>query len=164
MKEVLQPYAAYNYWANQRITAALLSLPPEKHLEEMPSSFSSIYRTLLHMWDAESAWWQRVKLQERIVLPGETFSGSLEEMAQQYLQQNQRWIEWVDSASTAALEHVFAYQNSRKEQFKQPVWQVLLHVFNHGTYHRGQLVNMLRQLGAVKVPGTDFVLFCRQRK
>jgi uncharacterized damage-inducible protein DinB len=41
-------------------------------------------------------------------------------------------------------------------QYKQPIWQMLLHVFNHATYHRGQVVNMLRQLGVDKIPSTDF--------
>ena len=48
------------------------------------------------------------------------------------------------------IEHVFQYYNSKKEHFKSPVYQMLMHVFNHGTYHRGQLVNMLRQLGVEK--------------
>ncbi|MBL0200663.1 MAG: hypothetical protein IPP81_11100 [Chitinophagaceae bacterium] len=39
-----------------------------------------------------------------------------------------------------------------------PVYQMLHHVFNHASYHRGQLVTMLNQLGADKIPGTDFLL------
>jgi uncharacterized damage-inducible protein DinB len=34
-------------------------------------------------------------------------------------------------------------------------------VFNHATYHRGQLVTMLRQIGAEKIPATDFAAFVR---
>ena len=51
-----------------------------------------------------------------------------------------------------------SYTGTKKEQFKQPVCDVLLHVFNHGTYHRGQLVTMLRQLGASNIP--ELILFC----
>ncbi|MGZ3851281.1 MAG: DinB family protein [Flavisolibacter sp.] len=40
---------------------------------------------------------------------------------------------------------------------------MLLHAFNHGTYHRGQLVNMLRQLGVDKIPGTDFIAWSRRK-
>ncbi|MGZ3844574.1 MAG: DinB family protein, partial [Flavisolibacter sp.] len=60
-------------------------------------------------------------------------------------------------------QHVFQYQNTKKEQFKQPIYQMLLHAFNHGTYHRGQLVNMLRQLGVDKIPGTDFIAWSRRK-
>jgi len=47
--------------------------------------------------------------------------------------------------------------------YKQPVCQMILHVFNHGTYHRGQLVNMLRQLGIEKIPQTDFIVWSRKK-
>jgi uncharacterized damage-inducible protein DinB len=56
------------------------------------------------------------------------------------------------------------YSDFDKAQFKQPTWQMLLHVFNHGTYHRGQLVNMLRQLGVSRIPATDFALWSRGKK
>jgi uncharacterized damage-inducible protein DinB len=59
---------------------------------------------------------------------------------------------------------VFHYQNTKKEQFKQPIYQVLLHMFNHSTYHRGQLVTMLRQLGVQKLPSTDFIVWSRRKK
>ncbi len=57
----------------------------------------------------------------------------------------------------------FDYENSKGEQFKQPIFQMLLHVFNHGTYHRGQLVTMLRQLGVENIPATDFIVWSREK-
>ena len=51
----------------------------------------------------------------------------------------------------------------KREMFKQPVWQMILHVFNHGTYHRGQLINMLRQLGVEKISQTDFIVWSRKK-
>lgn len=163
MKELLNQFAAYNVWANQKITEAILALPEEKQKEEIPSSFNSIYRTVLHMWDAETAWWQRMKLHERIIVPSENFSGSMRDVTNGLMQQNQQWLDWTSSTSDNMLEHVFQYQNSKKEQFKQPIYQMVLHVFNHGTYHRGQLVNMLRQLGVDKIPQTDFIVWSRKK-
>ena len=115
------------------------------------------------MWLAEEAWWQRLKLAEQLNLVSEKFEGTLAEMLKKYGQQSADWAQWVDNASEVQLTHVFAYQNSKKEQFKQPVHEMLMHVFNHGTYHRGQLVTMLRQLGIDKIPQTDFVVFCRKK-
>lgn len=163
MKELLRQLAAYNIWANQKLFETILALPEEKQKAELPSSFKSIYTTVLHMWSAESIWWQRMKLQERISIPFESFNGSMQDLVNELLQQNRLWIEWINDASDAALEHVFQYQNSKKEQFKQPVYQMLLHVFNHGTYHRGQLVNMLRQSGVEKIPQTDFIVWSRKK-
>ena len=115
------------------------------------------------MWDTESSWWQRMKLSERIIVPGENFNGTMEDIVNGLMQQSRRWEEWVSNASDLLIDHVFQYQNSRKEHFKQPLYQMLLHVFNHSTYHRGQLINMLRQLGVEKLPQTDFIVWSRKK-
>src|SRR5947209_1909381 len=157
MKELLLQLASYNLWANQILFQQVLDLPVEKQTAELSSSFSSLYKTILHMWDAEAIWWQRMKMQERINIPSENFSGDTKELCSQLLNQNRQWQDWLSVAQEHMIQHVFHYQNSKREQFKQPVYQMLLQVFNHGTYHRGQVVNMLRQLGVDKIPGTDFI-------
>src|SRR5436190_825223 len=155
MKELLKQYAAYNTWATQKITDLISNLPVEKQMAEIPSSFNSLYKTVLHMWDAESIWWQRLKLQERINRPSENNFEGFKDAANGLLSQSRQWEEWVSSASELSLDHVFQYYTNKKELIKMPVYQMLLHVFNHGTFHRGQLVNMLRQLGEEKIPSTD---------
>ena len=163
MKDLLKEYAAFNVWANQKLTEVILLLPEETQHREMPSSFNSLYKTILHMWDAESMWWQRMKLHERIIRPSENFNGSTKDIVNGLLNQSKQWEDWVIQASELSISHVFQYQTSRKEQFKQPIYQMLTHVFNHGTYHRGQLVNILRQLGVEKIPATDFIVWSRRK-
>lgn len=164
MKELLKQYATYNIWASQQLLNIILSLSEEQQLAEVPSSFNSLYKTVLHMWDAESIWWQRMKLQDRLIIPSENFNGNMKDVANGLTQQSRLWADWISNASDMAIDHVFQYQNSRKEQFKQPIYQMLIHVFNHGTYHRGQLINMLRQLNVKKVPPTDFIIWSRSRR
>ena len=163
MKELLKQYATYNIWASQRILEVILALPEEKQIAEVPSSFTSLYKTVLHMLDAESIWWQRMKLTERINVPSENFKGNMKDLTNNLLQQSKQWEEWVANASELSFDHVFQYYNNKKEHFKMPIYQMLHHVFNHGTYHRGQLVNMLRQLGVEKIPATDFSLWTRKK-
>lgn len=163
MKELLSQLASYHIWANQSLFEIIYALPPEKHTIEVPSSFCSLQKTIVHMWDAESVWWQRLKLQERITVPGDLFTGDLKEAAAALMQQSKKWKEWISEAQEPMLLHVFQYQNTKKEQFKQPVFQMLLHVFNHGTYHRGQLVTILRQLQVTKIPPTDFIVWSRRK-
>lgn len=162
MKELLVQLAAHNSWANQRLLETINAQPEELLLREFPSSFSSIHATLLHMWDAESGWWQRLKLQEVITAPSTHFKGTTRDVGNALLHQNKLWEQWISNASPAAIEHVFQYYTSKRELFKQPVSHMILHVFNHGTYHRGQLVNLLRQAGVTKIPGTDFIVFARK--
>lgn len=163
MKEVLQQCAAYTIWANQHLFDCIGSLTEEQIDQEITSSFSSIRKTVLHMWDAESIWWQRLKLAEHIDRPSDTFKGDFAELGRKLMTQSRQWEEWVNNATENQLNHVFAFQNTKKELFKQPVYEMLLHISNHGTYHRGQLVTMLRQLGVEKIPQTDFLIFCRKK-
>jgi uncharacterized damage-inducible protein DinB len=163
MKELLQQHAAYNIWATKQLVDRINKLPEEKIVQEVPASFPSLYKTVQHMWMAEEAWWQRLKLTENIVLQSDSFTGSFTELYAQFVKQSQQWKEWVDKANDNQLNHVFAYVRN-KEQHKMVVHDMLLHVFNHATFHRGQLVNILRQLGEDKIPQTDYSAYCRARK
>ena len=160
MKELLQQYAAYNIWATGLLVDRINKLPDEITGKEIISSFPSLYKTLQHMWLAEEVWWQRLKLTEKIVLQSEKFTGIFNEMTNALTKQSQQFKDWIDNATENQLVHVFAFIRN-KEQIKMPVYQMLQHVFNHATYHRGQLVTMLNQLGADKIPSTDFSTFSR---
>ena len=163
MKELLKQLTDYQQWANQQVLAIIQNLPEEKIHAEGASSFHSIYKTVLHIWDAESVWWQRVKLQERIIMPSLEFNGNIQDASAGLMQQDLLWKNWVEHASDMSLEHTTQYYNTKRENFKQPVWQIVLHVVNHSTYHRGQLINMLRQVGVEKLPQTDFIIWTRKK-
>ena len=163
MKKIILQYAAYNVWANQVIADCVTNLSEEQLNKEVNSSFNSVYKTFLHLWDVESVWWQRMKMVENVVWPGINFKGSARELANNLLQQSKQWKEWVDHATETMLEHEFIYKNSKREQFKQPIYEVLQHLFNHQTFHRGQLITMLRQVGVEKLPSTDLITFMRKK-
>lgn len=162
MKELLQQYAAYNIWANKILVETINKLSEAEKKKEVVSSFPSLYKTMQHMWLAEEAWWKRLKLTEHIVLESEKFAGSFTELTAKHLKQSMQFYDWIAGATENQLLHVFAYMRS-KEQIKMPVYQMLIHVFNHATYHRGQLVSILRQLGVGKIPSTDFSTFSRKK-
>ena len=160
MKELLQQYTTYNIWATKQMVDRINKLSDEAINREIVSSFPSLYKTMQHMWLAEEVWWQRLKLTENIVLESDKFTGNFKELTDALAKQSQQWKVWVDNATENQLTHVFAFVRN-KEQIKMPVYQMLQHVFNHATYHRGQLVTMLNQLGADKIPSTDFSTFSR---
>ncbi|MEO6328361.1 MAG: DinB family protein [Ginsengibacter sp.] len=160
MKQLLQQYAAYNLWANKKIIEATNQLSEAQINKEIVSSFPSLYKTLMHMMEVENVWWERLKLAEHTT-PSGWFTGNFEELTKKLLQLSGQWLDWVTNAREANINHVFAYQNTKKELFKQPVYEVLLHLFNHQTYHRGQLITMLRQLGTDNIASADFIVFSR---
>jgi len=163
MKEVFEQYAAYNLWANEKLLNVVLPLDEKLQQQTIESSFSSLHSTFLHIWHAESVWWQRLKLQEQVIAPGAVTKPGMKEIADGLLNQSKQWNDWVKNATPAAIEHVFAYYNSKKEYFKNPVWKTLLHLFNHGTYYRGQAVTILHNIGIKKIPTTDFISFTRKK-
>lgn len=161
MKQLLSTLTRYEYWANEKLLPLVLSLSEAQQQKEIVSSFPSVYKTCLHMWDASSIWWQRVQKHEQIVIPSLSFHPSIKDITNGVLHQDQQWIDWVEAATEEMLSEKLAYRNMKGDPFEQPVSEILLHLPNHGTYHRGQLVTMLRQLGIEKMPQTDYILFSR---
>ena len=162
MKQLLQQYAAYNVWANKKIIESAKQLSEEQINKEIISSFPSVYKTVLHLMEVENVWWQRLQLVEQTTPPG-WFTGNFTELSKKLLELSQQWENWVQNANEANINHVFAWYNLKKEYFKEPVSKMLLHLFNHQTLHRGQLITMFRQLGLDKIPPTDFIVFARKK-
>lgn len=163
MKEMLLQLARHHEWANKVFFKKLSTVSPEILNKDMGSSFSSINKTLFHILTAERIWWQRIQLSERIVLPDESLSDNFEAISSDILQITANWVELVKESNENRLQHVFGYYNSKKEFFKQPLYEVLLHLFNHQTYHHGQIITMLRQQKLTKLPATDFIKFSRTK-
>jgi uncharacterized damage-inducible protein DinB len=161
MKQLLQQYAAYNMWANQKMIDVVKTLKEEQVQQEIVSSFSSIYKTLLHYWTAESLWHLRMLHQPHEDSSAMGFAGSTAELCNNLLKQSEIWNEWIVSAKEEELQQNLSYKNLAGESFEQPVYLLLHHVFNHSTFHRGQLITMFRQLGVSELPSTDFTTFTR---
>jgi uncharacterized damage-inducible protein DinB len=163
MKDILTTYAAYNTWANSRIHEVILKLPLTDVQKEMPSSFTTIQATLLHMYQAENIWWQRLLLAEKITPLQESLNQDIKALCNEMHTHSVKFHQWIGGKKEMYFSHVVQYQNLRKEYFKQPVFEILMHVFNHHTYHRGQLVNMFRQTGVDAIPSTDFIEWSRKK-
>jgi len=162
MKQLLLLYTAYEIWANEQLLKLACDLSPEEQNRPIVSSFPSVHKTFLHMWDASSGWWQRLQMHEQVIMPSLSFHPAMQDIANGLLQQNRQWQTFVVDASEEMLSASLPYKNIRGEHFVQPVSDIVIHLSNHGTYHRGQVVTLLRQLGIEKIPQTDYVLFRRQ--
>lgn len=162
MKELLSQYAAYNLWANKSISDHILNLDEALHWQKVESSFPTLYATILHMWVAETAWWQRVNRQEKISIPVEKENPTMKDVVDGLIGQSAQWVEWVNSSSEMMLKQEYSFQNSKNELFKQAICETVMHIINHSTYHRGQLVTMMRTLGIKTIPQTDFMVFVRK--
>lgn len=161
MKQLLTSFARYERWANEKLLDISVALTEAQQQQEISSSFPSIQKTWLHLWDASSIWWQRLQRHEQVVVPSLSFHPSMKDIENGILHQNGQWIDWIEAATASQLEAILPYRNMKGEPYQQPVKEILLHLNNHGTYHRGQLVTMLRQVGVSVIPQTDYILFSR---
>jgi len=162
MKALLRELMAYNIWANRQITSVILAMDPGSWHQPVASSFPTLYKTLLHIWDADAIWWQRLEKRPTLHIPSTWFTGDLPELVDHLLKQEQQWLDLFQPEGDLDPAGDFTYTNLKGDQFGQPLYQVITHIGNHGTYHRGQLVTMLRALGAGPIPQTDFVHWARK--
>lgn len=169
MKETAEPtpilaqLVQYHQWANHRFLPILQHLTPEQWEETHPSSFNSIRRTVLHLWDAEQLWLKRMQGESPLGWPSAGFTGDGAALVKSWKATTQALVDFVVDSGEDTLAKVITYQNTRGDQYHQPVFEILLHVINHATYHRGQLITLLRQAGVVDgLPGTDLVTYWRR--
>ncbi len=158
--EQIRPLFAYDRWANERSLDACAALAPEQFTRDLGSSFRSIRDTLGHISGAQWIWLERLHGRSPASLPAPDACPDLSAVRANWSQVQGELLAFVNGASLADLERVLEYRNPRGE-YRTPVWQILQQLVNHGTYHRGQITTMLRQLGAKPVT-TDLIAFYRE--
>jgi uncharacterized damage-inducible protein DinB len=159
--EIQQLYD-YNAWANQRSLAAAEKLTPEQFTKPLGSSFSSIRDTLAHICGAEWIWLERFQGRSPAALPNVAEFEDLASLREHWLEQEQRLLAFAGGLTQSDLDRDMEYKTLKFGVYRNPLWQSMQHLVNHGTYHRGQVTTMLRQLGAEPVL-TDLMHFYRER-
>jgi uncharacterized damage-inducible protein DinB len=162
MVEEIRELYAYNRWANRAVLAACGRLDAEELTRDLKSSFPSVLATLVHILSAEWIWLERWQGSSPKAMPERWRTFGLDALTEQWREVEHGQIAFLERLTETALESEIAYRSLAGEGYQAPLWQLLRHVPNHSTYHRGQVVTMLRQLGAT-APATDLVLFYRER-
>ena len=161
----LQTYCRYNLWANTKILDVLSMHADENTFDrQIISSFPSLRKTICHIWGAETIWLARLRGEMNPPWPGNNFAGSQEELRPIMLKVSGEIVSHVAGLDEENLKKEFTYVNLQGMQFTNIIWEAVLHCMNHSTYHRGQIVTMLRQCGVNEIPSTDFINFCRAGK
>ena len=150
---------AFNRWANQCFFEALSQLPAEQYRQDMHSSHGGIHGTLAHLIGAERGWlsrWQgqsdtgtaAISQMHSVAELRVFWEGVCDEMSQFLTSMDDQKLQQTLSTTARSGNHTASYA------------QMIQHVIDHSSYHRGQLVTMLRQLG-VTPPSTGLIRFYR---
>ena len=152
----------YNSWANQRMVDSCDALGEEQFTRDLKSSFNSVRDTLVHIVAAEWIWLERWHGRTPTGFPNPLDYPDLESVRRRFTEIDRNLVDYVASLTADDLQRVVSFKRVTGEAFAVPLWQLLQHVSNHSTYHRGQVATMLRQLGSKSV-STDLSLFYRDR-
>lgn len=151
----------FHRWASQRIVEAARSLSAEQLHKDHGTAFKSIFGTLVHIYQADSAWFGRIHgnpdSQTATYPPKPDLAG----LTSDWFPVLDRAAEWSSKLSEAEWAGVIHYKDSRGNQHETPLLPIIMHVINHGSYHRGQVSSLLRQAG-ITPPNTDLINFYRQ--
>jgi uncharacterized damage-inducible protein DinB len=155
MKQLLEHYADYDLWANTRFLERLQRESDTVLDKPVPNSFPNLRATVLHIRDAEHAWWCRL-IGSPVRWPAEE-----DRALATLLPHTKRLHALVHKMDPGALYTEHVYHDLRGNAHRQPAWMMLLHCLNHSTQHRGQLITMMRAIGLQDIPANDLVVYQR---
>ena len=158
-KKYFLELANYNIWANNIIYSWFDKINEGQWNLPLVSSFESIAATALHIAGAESIWVDRLnKVASPVWLPA-VFAGNKTETMNLWNKASGNLKFFVEQFDESKMESNLNFKRINGEAYKMPHYQVFAHVFNHSSYHRGQLVTLLRQVGFTDVGSTDLFGF-----
>ena len=148
----------YNAWANGRALEASAALSPEQFVRDLGNSFPSVRDTLVHILGAEWIWLRRWQGESPgTILPPAEFP-TVPSLKDRYAIVDRERRAFVEALPEARLAQPFSYRDLAGKTHSLLLAHSLQHVVNHGSYHRGQVTTLLRQLGAKPV-STDLSRF-----
>jgi uncharacterized damage-inducible protein DinB len=153
----------YHYWARDRLLAALEPLTPEQFNRDLGNSFKSIRETVVHTYAAEWAWHSRWQGQSPAALMTSDAFPDVAAIRSTWADHEKKMRAFLEGLGEDGLSRVIEYQLLSGQSGSSPFWQMLQHVVNHASYHRGQVTTMLRQLGAQPAKSMDMIAYYRSR-
>ena len=148
----------YNRWANARILDVVSRLSAEQFTADFSSSFRSVRDTVTHILSAEWIWLRRWKGASPTAMLHPADFPDLVALRAKWAEVEKEQMDFVEQLTDESLVSLLAYTNTKGERWEYPLGQMMQHVVNHSSYHRGQIISFLRQLGAEAV-ATDFLVF-----
>jgi len=149
--------AQYNAWANWRVYEACAQLSDSERKAARPCFFGSIHRTLNHILVGDRVWLARLTAGERdIVSLDQELYSDFSELRAARIREDERLIGVLDRYDEAETAGFLSYNSMDGAAQRVPMVQVLGHIFNHQTHHRGQ-VHALLSGTPVAPPSLDLI-------
>jgi uncharacterized damage-inducible protein DinB len=159
--DTLRLHLDYSTWASRRLVEAAASLPPDQLTRDFGTADRGVLGTLVHIYAADRVWLGRIQgnVPSRFLDPETDMH--LAVLENDWPALHQRWRQWAAPLDEDSVKNRLAYQDLKGNSYETPLWQIVLHVVNHATHHRGQVSGFLRALGQ-QPPPLDLIAYYRQ--
>jgi len=161
-KEEIQLLYEYDKWADSRLFEVIAVLTGDQYKKNLNSSFGGIQGTFVHILSANKVWLDRWTGRKPEPLSVENFP-EIEIFKKQWDMYQCGISNFLQSLTDERLNTPLQYSDFKGNIYNESLFQLMLHKVNHSSYHRGQLVMMLRQLG-MEVVSTDMITYIRQKE
>lgn len=139
----------FNNWANQIVG---------NYLVDHQIYDDNCIKLISHLLRAQSNWYKRIISQQNDLPVWDSLE--LSAVLSQLEENGMLWLEYIRTLDQNHFNKLVAYNNLAGQPFQSPIQDIITHVVNHGTHHRGQIVRRIRELGHVP-PNTDFINYAR---
>lgn len=148
MKKYFLKLYNYNYWSNKRVLGTI---------QKQDVSDAKILQLMGHVLAAQYLWLHRIKglPAPDVKLWGEYPLERLLEMAEDV---GKQWLDFVER--TDDFDRELTYRNYTNDPYTNNVENIMIHLVNHSSYHRGQVAMLMRQKGFEPI-NTDFITYDR---
>jgi uncharacterized damage-inducible protein DinB len=153
----------YDEWATKRTLESVSNLSDGRYHDDLKSSHGGIHGTLLHIYGADMIWFQRWKESSRSASSNLDEIPNLESLKAHWKEYRISLDKYLRSLTENMLTGPLSYTDTKGNKHAEPLYQQMLQIINHSSYHRGQIVTMLRQVGG-KPQATDLIAFYRTRQ
>jgi uncharacterized damage-inducible protein DinB len=157
-KDDIQHLYRYNRWANATVLKSVAPLSAEELSRKLGGSFPSVRETLVHIMGAEWVWLRRWKGTSPKALLSSADFPDLDSIRAKWPEIESEQMDFVGQITDALLKEPLKYVNLKGQPYEYLLGRTMQHLVNHGTYHRGQVTNFLRQLEAQPV-ATDLLVY-----
>lgn len=153
----------YTDWANQRVLDQAMQLSPDQLLAPDPVPMHSLLGTLAHVLVAEVIWRRRWEGEWPVVVDDIEGYLSIDVLVERWQNETAALHAFVANLTDQDLQRTVHYRNSKGTPFQQVLWQLMIHVVNHGTQHRSEAAMLLTNAG--HSPGElDMILYLREQQ
>jgi len=155
----LEKLLSYHGWAYNRLLTSLEALTSEAYLAPCGLYFGSLHGTLNHLAVADRIWLARVRGEPTPFSHLDAEAAADRPALAGFLADGVRaWLELISQHDDASLSKLLTYRNMRGEAQHRRLADIVLHLVNHGTHHRGQVSAVLTALGQ-PAPALDYIYF-----